>query len=331
MAPPRLGRTPRLLRLITAIKTDPQQRPEQLYSSLGISRAQYFQDKAAIEKALKFRYRFNRATHVHEILNDPFVPVLNLLLSEAFALILAVRQLSATGDYVLTYDAIEGIKKIVGSAQPELRLFLKEVLDEIVLQQGFGVKAEILDDLRQACGEAHHITLTYHHYDDGALRKHTVCPLQLFFRRRALYLDSYDPTARDFRVFRVNRIQRLELTGIRGRPVEHYSFGERFRDSFSVFTGKNATRVRVRFGRRAAPYIKESLWHWSQKITPHLGGAILYEVTVAEPREVAWWAMGWGGDAEVLEPKELRDYVAGEARRMLVAYEGKRGGDGSSK
>jgi predicted DNA-binding transcriptional regulator YafY len=330
VAPPRLGRTPRLLRLITAIKTDPQQSPEQLYRGLGISRAQYFQDKAAVEKALKFQYRFNRAAGTHEILNDPLIPILNLQLSEAFALILAVRQLSATGDYVLTYDAIEGVKKIVGSAQPELRGFLKEVLDEIVLQQGFGVKPEILDDLRRACAEAHHVTLSYLHYDDGALRKHTVCPLTLFFRRRALYLDSFDPTARDFRVFRVNRIRRLELTGIRGRPVGHYSFSQRFRDSFSVFTGKAATRVRVRFSRRAAPYIQESLWHWSQKITPQPGGAILYEVTVAEPREVAWWAMGWGGDAEILEPKALRDYVGQEVRRMMAMYPGRARSDGGS-
>ena len=71
-------------------------------------------------------------------------------LSEAFALILAVRQLSAAGDYILTYDAMEGIQKIIASAQPELRTFLQNVLDESVLHQGFGCDALILESLRQA-------------------------------------------------------------------------------------------------------------------------------------------------------------------------------------
>jgi predicted DNA-binding transcriptional regulator YafY len=131
-----LTRVPRLIRLITEMKTNPRQTPENLSRTLGISRSQYFQDKMLLEKALGFKVQFNRAKHSYEILADPYLPILNLKLSEAFALILAVRQLSASGDYILTYEAIEGVQKIVASAQPELRSFLQNVLDESVLRQG---------------------------------------------------------------------------------------------------------------------------------------------------------------------------------------------------
>jgi predicted DNA-binding transcriptional regulator YafY len=47
----------------------------------------------------------------------------------------------------------------------------------------------------------------------------------------------------------------------------------------------------------------------------------LYEVQVSCPKEVAWWAMSWGSEAEVLEPLELRAYVAEEARKMVAVYE----------
>ena len=50
-----LVRVIRLIRLITEIKTNPRQTPEQLYRALGISRSQYFQDKILIEKALGLR------------------------------------------------------------------------------------------------------------------------------------------------------------------------------------------------------------------------------------------------------------------------------------
>jgi predicted DNA-binding transcriptional regulator YafY len=304
-----LARLPRLIRLITEIKANPRQTPEQLRQALGISRARFFEDKKLLEEALGFTFRFIRAKRSYEILNDPYLPLVDLKLSEAFALVLAVRQLSAAGDYILTYEAVEGIRKIVASAQPALRSFLQNVLDEMVLREGFGCNAAILEDLRRACGEHHHVVIAYHHYDQDAMWRHEIDPYQLFFKRRALYLDAYDKAAKDFRVFRVNRIREVKFTGVRGVMVGDYSFAARFQDTFSTFVGERATAVKVRFTRRIAPYIQESLWHGSQQITPLPDGCILYEVRVGYPKEVAWWALSWGSEAEVLEPPELRAYV----------------------
>jgi hypothetical protein len=53
-----LARVTRLIRLITEIKTNPRQTPEDLSRALGISRSQYFQDKMLLEKALGFKQWF---------------------------------------------------------------------------------------------------------------------------------------------------------------------------------------------------------------------------------------------------------------------------------
>lgn len=320
MAEIQKARLPRLIRLISEVKTNPRQTPEQLYRALGVSRARYFQDKALLEEAFSFKFRFNRTKRSYEILEEPYLPIVNLKLSEAFALVMAVRQLSASGDYILTYEAVEGIKKIVAGSQPVLRPFLQTALEDVVLQQGFGCQPRILEDLRQACQEHHHVLITYHHYDDNTHKPHEIDPYQLFFKRRALYLDAYDKGEKALRVFRVNRIKKVEFTGIRGALVPDYSFAARFRDTFSAFVGDEATTVKIRFSRRIAPYIQETLWHWSQKITPLPDEGILFEVRVSYPKEVAWWAMQWMGEAEILEPKELREYVAEEVRKMAIRY-----------
>jgi predicted DNA-binding transcriptional regulator YafY len=270
-----LARVTRLIRLITELKTNPRQTPEALSRALGISRSQYFQDKILLEKALGFKVQFNRAKGTYEILEDPYLPLVNLKLSEAFALILAVRQLSASHDYILTYEAIAGVRKIVASAQPELRSLLQNVLDETVLRQGFGCEASILELLQQACSEHHHVIITYEPYDQDGLWRHEIDPYQLFFKRRALYLDAYDKAAKDLRVFRVNRIKQVQLTGVSGVMVTDYSFAKRFQDTFSTFVGDGTTTVKVRFSKRIAPYIKESLWHGSQRLTALPDGGLL--------------------------------------------------------
>ena len=55
-----LTRLPRLIRLITEIKTNPRQTPERLHRTLGISRARFFEDKKLLEEDLGFKFRFNR-------------------------------------------------------------------------------------------------------------------------------------------------------------------------------------------------------------------------------------------------------------------------------
>jgi predicted DNA-binding transcriptional regulator YafY len=317
-----LARVTRLIRLITEFKTNSRQTPKALYRALGISRSQYFQDKILLEKALGFKVQFNRAKRSYEILEDPYLPLVNLKLSEAFALILAVRQLSASGDYILTYEAIEGVRKIVASAQPELRSFLQNVLDEAVWREGFGCDASILELLRQACVDHLHLIITYEHYDQETIERHVIDPYQLFFKRRALYLDAYDKGEQALRVFRVNRIKMVEKLGASGMLVTDYSFARRFQDTFSTFVGKGTTTIKVRFSKRIAPYIRESLWHGSQQLTTLPDGGLLYEVCVSYPKEVAWWAMSWGSEAEVLEPPELREYVALEVRKLGEVYAG---------
>ena len=53
---------------------------------------------------------------------------------------------------------------------------------------------------------------------------------------------------------------------------------------------------------------------------PAVGEESALEVTVSEPKEVAWWALHWGAGAEVLEPPELRQYVAETVRAMARIY-----------
>jgi hypothetical protein len=51
---------------------------------------------------------------------------------------------------LLTYEAIEEVRKIMASAQPELRSFLQNVLDEAVWLEGFGSDASSFESLWQA-------------------------------------------------------------------------------------------------------------------------------------------------------------------------------------
>ncbi len=312
---------PRLLLLASAIKTEPWQTVAALCHSLKIAKAQFYRDKKDLE-AVGFVFTYSRAQGRFLIEKDPFLPIYNLTLTETFALTMAVRQLSAAGDFILTYEALEALKKLVANSPGTQRELLVECLNDAVLQQGFGCQPRILEDLRQALLDRRRVVIRYTPAAADAPTDYTLDPYQIYFKRRALYLDAYHPEARAYRVFRVNRIAEVRPTGMHFTRHADYNFAQRHRHSFSVFVGDTVQRVRVRFAKRIAPFIREVCWHHSQQLSEEADGSVLFEVEVNDPREVGWWVLQWGAEAEVLEPESLRQALHETAQRLTNLYAG---------
>ncbi|PLX48575.1 MAG: hypothetical protein C0613_10335 [Desulfobulbaceae bacterium] len=89
---------------------------------------------------------------------------------------------------------------------------------------------------------------------------------------------------------------------------------------FGVHWSDRLTRVRVRFSKEVAPYIRERIWHESQQISDAADGGLLLELTVSHLFDLKKWLLSWGCQARVLEPAELAEQMAEEARAMARLY-----------
>ena len=80
--------------------------------------------------------------------------------------------------------------------------------------------------------------------------------------------------------------------------------------------------VVIRFSPAVAKRAAETRWHPSQETEEQPDGSLLWRATVAGMREIRIWIMGWGADAEVLEPRRSarrRRRRAGERAAALYA------------
>ena len=314
------ARALRLIRLSTAVKSNPHVPLSELLQSLGISRSQFYKDKLALSR-LGFEFRYSRSDRAYKVLQDAFVPAGDLTLAERLALVLCVRQM-ATLDEALGSEALSGVRKLIAqSSQPEREVLL-EALEEVAPAKGWGCDPKVFSLLQQALSEHCRILIRHDSVREGRVKEWLLDPCALFFRRRALYLDAWCVDLREYRTFRANRIREVHLMPVLVPPRPDYSFSERHRGAFSAFSGRGERCVRVRFGRATAPFIREALWHPSQVIEELPDGGLILQVDVSEPREVAWWALQWGEDAEVLEPEELRKELGTTAWRLVETYLG---------
>jgi len=319
----RLKKSHRLIQLISNIKSVPYQTVEQLVAAHGISRAQFYKDKAALA-GLGFEFFWDRHRHRFVITRDAYFPVENLSLSECLSLLMAVRRLSATGDYFLSFEALNAARKLTADLPEPMREIAVSLFDDQVLRKGFGCREDVITKLSRAISEKRRVMLTYQKPSAAQPEREELEPYRLFFLDRSLYVEGYAIVQRDIRMFRLNRILDISFIRINFTVHDDYNFGDRYRNAFSVVGGEDTEKVVVRFAANIRPYIEETLWHHSQVITRENDGVIRFEVRVAEPREVMWWAFRWGAGAEILEPAWLREEAKKEVEKMVGSYGGER-------
>ncbi|RIK39306.1 MAG: hypothetical protein DCC55_18525 [Chloroflexi bacterium] len=79
--------------------------------------------------------------------------------------------------------------------------------------------------------------------------------------------------------------------------------------------------VQLRFNKWAVPRLRESIWHPQARLfPPDEEGSCVWEVRVAEWREMESWVKGWGSNVEVIEPIELRERLVAEVGRLARTY-----------
>ena len=150
---------------------------------------------------------------------------------------------------------------------------------------------------------------------DKALERE-VDPYKLWYVNNGLYLVGHDHREGALRTFAVERIQAAKLTNRRFEIPSDFNFEEFRQTAFNVIWGE-PREVKIRFSPKQAPYIRERTWHPSQTIELCDDGRIIITLHVAGLDEVKRWLIGFGAEAEVLLPLELRKEIVDECRTLL--------------
>ncbi len=145
--------------------------------------------------------------------------------------------------------------------------------------------------------------------------------IELYAVGQTTYVIGRDDCTGKMRTMKIERIERVELT------MEHYEIPAAFdarvllSNAWGIwYTETEPVEVTIKFHSRVARRVLETRWHRSASEIELPDGSLLWKAKVAEPQEMLPWIRGWGADCEVLEPKELREALMKEARRLARAY-----------
>jgi len=246
-------------------------------------------------------------------------PTVHLTEGELFALIVAEKALQQYRGTNFEKPLLSAIKKMEQSLPDTISLNLSDIEQTI----SFRTRAEqildleIFDVLAKAAAHRRQIELDYRKPGRREIESRVVDPYHLANINGEWYLFAFDHLRKDIRTFAPARIQAVKPTGKTFARPQKFSLEKRLRDSFGVHSGEGEHEVVIRFDARVADYVREKKWHASQVLREFKNGAVELRLKLSSLLEIQRWILGWGGDAKVIQPRQLAEAVKAAAGQIL--------------
>lgn len=268
---------------------------------------------------------FDEGQQCYRIPGACLLPPTNFTPEEALALLVLCHELGNASGLPFLGPARSAAVKLESSLPLRLRDQLRNVAAAIHIQPPplnplDGCKP-YYEQLLDAVANRHSVRIRY---DSLADRKEIVTrlsPYRLFFSRRSWYVVGRSSVHRAKRTFHLGRIKQLEPLDDRFQIPRGFSIERYLRNAWHMIPEQGRDcEVVVRFSPLVAKNVAEVNWHKRQRLAFHPDGSMDFRVTVSGLNEISWWILGYGDQAEVLEPPRLRQMVAERARRMVEKY-----------
>ncbi len=259
----------------------------------------------------------------YKITRGFFLPTLHFSLSEALALVMSSGILAQYRGTPFSEAASSAITKILAVLPPEIRESSTEIAEKVLYNAqpivDYSKHKDIFARLEEARRAKKRVKMEYYTLERDAITKRLVDPYGLINRLNTWYLVAYCHWRKEIKMFRIDRIRKLEVTSQTFEIPLDFSLEDYMGDAWQVIRGESHL-VKIKFTCNAAKRVVEDRWHPSQILEIHKDGSVIMTVLVSGLSEIASWVLSFGGEAEVLEPKELREKIRKSVSSLSRIY-----------
>jgi len=147
-------------------------------------------------------------------------------------------------------------------------------------------------------------------------------PYCLWYCQRAWYAFGRRSDRPDLRLMKLNRFVSAQPTGEPYHIPDDFKLADHLGHAWRMIRGETRYRVAVRFKQPFAETASETRWHPTQEPEEWSddGQYVTLRFTVDGLDEIVWWVLGYGPNAQVLEPPELREKITELLTQAAAVY-----------
>jgi predicted DNA-binding transcriptional regulator YafY len=294
-----------------------------LARTLEVSRKTIVRDIAfmrdRLELPIEFDARINAYRYTHPVSAFPTVQVSE---GELLALLVARKALEQYRGTPFHRQLEASFEKLTGGLKDRISFSPADELQSVSFKNvGIG-KADlaVFNSLSGATLRQHDIEFDYRKPGETKVARRRVQPYHLAHRENLWYLVGFDSERGALRTFALPRISNPSVLKTHFARPPDFSPEKFFATALGVLGGERDYRVVIRFDAAVADRIREREWHESQELRGLPDGRLELHLRLGALPEIERWVLTWGSDAEVLQPKELRERLRATATTLARRY-----------
>lgn len=178
-----------------------------------------------------------------------------------------------------------------------------------------------LTSIMEAMTESREIRITYQKYTRAESDSYTLRPYAVKEFAKRWYLVAYCIERKGLRVYGLDRIQSLGLTGESFRMPKNFDVDELFSTSFGIYIPEEKGRtITFRTSPTDARFLRDLPIHSSQKEIASDAGSVTFSIFVCPNKALIMEFCKYGSGIEVISPEDIRAQVAEEHRKAAEKY-----------
>jgi len=314
----RMSKYDRLLYILNLLRARRNLNARKLAEECGVTERSIYRDIVALSEANVPIYYDNG----YKLASGNFLPPLNFDFDEYHSLKLALDSspLSRTAKYQAALRRVkakveaglsDSVKKKERFTPETMSIEIATSAEQKRGEKFYGIIEEAITSWR--CLE-----LEYDSIQSGA-SKRIIEPYFIIFRGRAFYFVAFCRLRQDFRTFRIDRVAHLRILDEKFNKRDDINPKTYFEGSWQLFSGE-PVEVAVRFRGVAARVVLSGRHHPGESIERVGQDEVMYKVVTRGLEEIQRWLLGFGADAEVLSPPQLRENLAQVGKYLSATY-----------
>jgi len=248
-------------------------------------------------------------------------PALSFSPTELMALVISrslLRPLAGTEIQTALDSAMAKASRLLPSASID---YVQEVQNIFAVGLGphkaYRQHRETIDRLTHAIAKKRTVQMRYYSASRLRTMRREVDPYRLWYAAGGLYLVGYCHLRKEPRMFAVERMRGVTLTDHPYQLPLGFDLDAFVQDALMVMRGPRI-EVGLRFDKATAAWVKDRIWHPTQKIIWLKNGGLSMTLTVADSRELLGWVLSFGNGVRVIRPLSLAEAVSSEAKKILL-------------
>lgn len=319
-----LQRIQRLLRLVEVLQSGRALNSAQLSEFCGVSRRTVFRDVETLRDS-GVAVHFDEERQGYSMSSNRMLPSANFTLAETLSLLVLCQELSDERRGIPFQSAARSAAlKLLSNLPHHLLEYLCQRMETIAVRidahSGQQAAAPHFELLTQAASERKQVRIHYNSLTEWTQITTVLSPYRILFSRRSWYVIGRSSLHRSIRTFNLGRIQNAERLATRYTIPQRFTLDRYLGNAWHLIRSKPREDVVIRFRKQVASNVAEVGWHKTQTLRWNGDGTLDFHATVDGMGEILWWILGYGAQAEVIEPPELRRMVASHVGQLANIY-----------